>query len=80
MRNVSLFKFLRQTSGTAAVAFGLMLPVIVGAVGMSLDLGRGYLVKSRLQHALDAAALAVAGSTGDEAALRERLLQFCDTN
>lgn len=80
MRNVSLFKFLRQTSGTAAVAFGLMLPVIVGAVGMSLDLGRGYLVKSRLQHALDAAALAVAGSTGDEAALRERLQQFFDTN
>jgi Flp pilus assembly protein TadG len=56
-------RFLSQTRGSMAVWTAFLLVPLFGLTGLSLDAGRAYLVKSRLQQALDAAALA-AGKTG----------------
>ena len=56
--------WLRDSRGVVAIIFGLsLLPIAVGA-GMVVDLGRAYIVKSRLAYALDAAGLAVGSSSG----------------
>lgn len=57
-----LRRYAQGTSGATLVAFALTMPVVIGAMGMSVDLSRTYLAQSRLSHALDAAALAGAGS------------------
>lgn len=50
--------------GATITAFALVFPVIVGGLGVSVDLARSYLIHERLTHSLDAAALAGAGSPG----------------
>lgn len=54
--------YIGGTSGATLMAFSMSVPVVVGAMGMSVDLARSYLAKERLTHALDAAALAAASS------------------
>lgn len=69
------------TSGAVAVVFGLMVPVLVGAVGVSVDIAQSYLVKQRLSHALDAAALAAASmASADENDIEEAVLDFVEVN
>lgn len=69
------------TAGAVAVVFGLMVPVLVGAVGVSVDIAQSYLVKQRLSHALDAAALAAASSaSADEAEIEQAVLDFVEVN
>ncbi len=46
-----------QTGNTLAIAAAAVFPVI-GIVGGAVDIGRGYMTKSRLQQACDAGALA----------------------
>lgn len=55
-------KYKTGISGATMMAFALAIPVVVGAMGVSVDLARSFLEKERLTHALDAAALAGAGS------------------
>jgi Flp pilus assembly protein TadG len=72
-----LRRYYLETGGATLMAFGLSVPVVVGAMGMSVDLARSYLAKERLSHALDAAALAGGGSAGlTEAELQERVGAF----
>jgi len=74
---VTLIKtYFRQTVAAAAVAFAVMAPVVVGAMGMGLDLANAYLVRERLSNAVDAAALAGAGSSSEEEAIRQRVIDF----
>lgn len=74
-------KYTQDTSGATLMAFALSVPVVVGAMGVSVDLARGYLVKERLSHALDAAALAGAGSAALEGeALEARIQAYFDHN
>lgn len=73
-------RFARDQRGVTAVSFAVMLPVIIAAAGMAVDLSNAYLVKKRLSQALDAAALAAAGSPGNEAALRDRLNRYISKN
>jgi len=47
-------------AGGATVLFGLTSAVLVAAVAFSVDLGRGYMILSRLQIAADSGALAAA--------------------
>ncbi len=56
-------RYCLETGAAAAIVFALMVPAVVGAVGLSVDLARAYLAKERLSHALDAAALAAGSST-----------------
>lgn len=74
-------KYLRHTAGAVAVAFGLSIPVLVSAVGVSIDIAQAYLVQERLSHALDAAALAAAATASDDpAVIEQKVLDFIDVN
>jgi Flp pilus assembly protein TadG len=53
-----LFRRLAEEKGASPLLFALLLPVLVGMVGMGVDLGNLYLSHTRLQAAVDAAALA----------------------
>jgi uncharacterized membrane protein len=44
--------------GAVALLVGLLLPVLLGAVGLALDSGHLYLTRTELQNAADACALA----------------------
>lgn len=73
--------YLRHQSGVIAVAFGLMIPVVIGAVGLSVDMSQAYLVKARLSSALDAAALAAAASgSDDEGVIQDKVDAFMEAN
>jgi len=51
-------EFGRNTSGAALLTIAMAIIPLVGFVGVGTDAARGFLVKSRLSSALDAAALA----------------------
>ncbi len=73
--------YLRHQTGVVAVAFGLMIPVVIGAVGLSVDMSQAYLVKARLSSALDAAALAAAASgSDDEGVIQDKVDAFMEAN
>ncbi|MBL8637318.1 MAG: hypothetical protein JNN09_02350, partial [Alphaproteobacteria bacterium] len=57
----------RETLGATAVVFALIIPVVVGSAGMAIDVANAYMVKQRLSHAIDAAALAAAAMGGTDA-------------
>lgn len=67
-------------SGAIAIMFGMMLPVLIGVAGVSLDYSRAYLVKQRLSQALDAAALAAAASSTDAAVIEQKVISFFEAN
>ncbi len=72
--------YVRETAAATAVAFALMIPVVVGAAGMSVDLATAYLVHQRLTHALDAAALAAAASATQQGDVEAVVNQFMEKN
>jgi Flp pilus assembly protein TadG len=51
-------KYKRDDSGAVAIVFALTSLIVFGAVGGAVDTSRAYLLKSRLQSAMDAASLA----------------------
>lgn len=57
----ALWRRRREERGAMAVVIALLLPVIVGCAGLSIDVGSWYLTRAQLQNAADAAALAGAG-------------------
>lgn len=68
-----LAQALRRRSGNVSVMAALLAVPLLGAVGMSVDMARGYVVHNRLVGALDAAALAggrVLGTANVEADIR----------
>ncbi len=67
-------------AGSIAIAFAVMLPVVIGSVGMSLDLAQAHLVRERLGGAIDAAALAATASETEETAITARVEEFFDVN
>lgn len=76
----NLRKYLRETSAAISIMFGIMVPILIGVVGMSLDYSSAYLVKQRLGQALDAAALAGAASSTDAAEIEQRIKDFFNAN
>lgn len=75
------YLYCRHQGGVIAVAFGLMIPVVIGSVGLSVDMAQAYLVKARLSSALDAAALAAAAQgTEDEAEIQDKVDVFMEAN
>ncbi len=71
----------RDVSGATLMVFALAIPVVVGSIGVSVDLARGQLVKARLSHALDAAALAGAGSVGmSQSEIENRINKYFQKN
>jgi Flp pilus assembly protein TadG len=81
MRNF-MNHWMRSTCGSIAMYMALMIPVLTGAIGGAIDMAETYLVQERLSRALDAAALAVAGSNNleSEDAMKARVDAFMDAN
>lgn len=50
----------RREGGAVAVIFGLTVVVLVGFIGLAIDLGRFFVIKAELQNAMDACALSAA--------------------
>jgi len=75
-----VLRYCLNVSGAIAIAFAVMAPVVVGASGMALDFAQAYLVQQRLAQALDASTLAAAASSTDEAAIRQKVLDFFAVN
>ena len=66
MRFAVINTFIRQKAGNIAVIVALSLIPVMIASGAVVDLGRAYMVKSRLSSALDAAGLAVGSSVSND--------------
>src|ERR1700675_3514180 len=64
IKEMKLLKFLNRSktmqkkSGQMGVLFLILLPVLLGFVGLSIDLGNAYRTRATLSKAIDAAALA----------------------
>lgn len=69
-------KYLRDKRAATAIAFALAIPVVIGSAGMAIDVANGYLIKQRLTHALDAAAVAAAASSNEGGNLEAKVNQF----
>lgn len=50
----------RQQRGAVAILFGLTLVMLIGFAALAIDLGRFFVIKSEIQNAVDACALAAA--------------------
>ena len=51
--------------GVTALVFGISLLVVLGSMGLAVDYGRGFLVRTKLAGAIDAAALAAGRNLDD---------------
>ncbi len=82
MKNVikAIRLFLLATQAATAIAFAMMIPLVVGAGGLGVDLATAYMVRQRLSHALDAAALAAAASGDTGSALQAQVNMFLQMN
>lgn len=81
----ALSALLRRQKGSMATLVAVLLPVVLGLVGLGIDSGMLYLSHSRLQAAVDAAALA--GSLQlpydpqlDKGLVRGAVTQYMDAN
>ncbi len=72
--------YISDKTGSIAILFGIMAPLLIGVAGMSLDYSQAYLVKQRLAQALDAAALAAVASATDQATIEQKVQDFFDAN
>lgn len=67
-------KFRASDSGNFSLAFALVLPLLLGAVGFAVDIGSMMRAKSLLQNATDAAVLA-ASRINDKTSSRQQVFQ-----
>jgi Flp pilus assembly protein TadG len=76
----ALKAYITQTAGAIVIAFALVTPVVMGAMGMALDFSRAYLVQQRLAQAIDAAAIAAAASSADPEIIEQKVQEFFEAN
>ena len=63
-----LAAFLRDTSGAVAIMVLLLLPVLIGFMGISVDVGLWYTARRGMQNIADAAAMSGAGEIANGSA------------
>jgi Flp pilus assembly protein TadG len=63
-----------------AISSAFVAPVVIGSAGFALDYAQAYLVQQRLVQAIDAAALAGAAASQDEAVIEQKVLDFFAIN
>ena len=61
-----LKSFLSHQAGSVVIIASLVLPVLLGFAGFSLDYIRAYSLRTTLQGAIDSAVLAGVGSSQDQ--------------
>jgi Flp pilus assembly protein TadG len=71
---------LRAQRGQAMIMMAILLPVLVGFVGLVVDAGMLYVVKGRLQNSVDAAALAGAQGLPVAADAKAIACTYIDSN
>lgn len=76
----SVSRYAKENLAATAIAFALVIPVVVGAAGLAVDMSAAYMVKQRLSHALDAAALAAAASANAGGDVNAKVQQFFNMN
>ena len=69
----------RDRRGGTATLIAMTAVPLIGFFGIAVDSGRGYMVKSKLQHALDAAAL-VGGKAIEKADRDAQIQMFFNAN
>ena len=79
-RTFNPIRYWQDVTGSIITAFALLAPILVGAVGLALDYSGAYLVQQRLQHAIDAAALAAAASSDEPQLIEQKVLDFFNAN
>jgi len=77
---MGLRNFIKNDNGVTITAFAIVIPMILAVTGMAIDISRAYLIKKRLGQSVDAAALAVAGSSGTNAQLEDKMTAFLNKN
>lgn len=78
-RLLSLIRLLRDDRGALAAIVGLAIIPLFAAIGLAVDSARGYMLKSKLSYAIDAAGLA--GGRAFETDLREEdIMMFFEAN
>lgn len=81
MRGVAVFKrFWQSTSGNFAIMFAILLPVLLAAVGLALDVANLSKAKSDLQNALDSAVLAASRLSDQTGSRTDVFNAFFKTN
>jgi Flp pilus assembly protein TadG len=77
-----LRRLTKRREGNIAIMFGLSSFMLVIAVGMAVDISRGYTIRTKLNAALDDAGLALGSSPGTwtTAQLNQRLQAFVQAN
>lgn len=81
MRGVAVFKrFWQSTSGNFAIMFSILLPVLLAAVGLALDVANLSKAKSDLQNALDSAVLAASRLSDQTGSRTDVFNAFFKTN
>lgn len=82
LRQVAPFwRFGRCRSGGVAMMFGFMIVVLCGMAGLAIDFGRYNLVRSKLQHAVDSAALSANPTgTADNAQMSKAIKGYFESN
>jgi Flp pilus assembly protein TadG len=73
-------RFLNEKRGAFAMQFALMIVPLVACTGLAIDGGRAFLARYELESALDAAALAVGSSTGNQATMDALARKYVDAN
>lgn len=77
----NIAKFSRDTRGVSAILIALLAIPLFGFIGLSVDLGRAYVLKSRLATALDAAGLAAGRNIfADDAEIYADAQKYFDAN
>ncbi len=80
LRNIIL-TYINDRSGSVVALFALSVPVVVTAVGVSVDLSKAHITKERLSRALDAAALATAAKgLTDEDEIEASVNEYLQSN
>lgn len=72
--------FITKIDGVTAIAFAMVIPLIIGSAGMAIDLSNAYLIKQRLSHAVDAAALAAAAAANSTNDINSFVQEFFQLN
>ena len=78
-RGAAWRRLLVEQRGAVAAIMGLAIIPLFAVVGLAIDTGRGYMLKSKLSYAIDAAGLA-GGRAFDTDHRREDIMMFFEAN
>ena len=73
-------RYLSDNLAATAITFALIIPVVVGSASYAVDLSMAHMVKKRLSHAIDSAALAAAAISGSDEEITAKVNQFFEQN